>query len=252
MPVRLGTTRGCGPADSTTVTVVLGVTVSPALNPGCSGTIQLITMPTGNGFVEDRIGLLQHQPELTRDWSRRLFERQPDQVGQRPRRRAGADHELKRLVLLERRCFVGLGADDDSGRHRVAGFARDDGVPIESGDLVERLGLGESGEVRHLIGVRLIPGDRVGDAAGQAAPAAAAIGRIHFGPAATARSVVCGTLSSIGALTDDVVISSMVGTYSVVTIGGATSAAGTGAGGGNGGRGNCSRGITEQARGSAS
>src|ERR1043165_7255012 len=47
MPTRFGTTRGFGPFDSTTATVVFGVTVSPALRPGCSGTIQLMTVPAG-------------------------------------------------------------------------------------------------------------------------------------------------------------------------------------------------------------
>ena len=47
----------------------------------------------------------------------------------------------------------------------VAGFASDDRVPIEPGDLVERLGLGEPDEVWHDVRVRVVAGDEVGRAA---------------------------------------------------------------------------------------
>ena len=165
IPVRLGTTRGCGPADSTTATVVSGVTVSPAFNPGCSGTIQLITVPAGTVSSNAGSGLLQHQAELLQAGSC-LFECQSDQIGQWSRRRTGADDELERLALLENGGLGRLRADDDACWDVVTGFAGDDGVPVEPGDLVERLGLGEPGEMRHRMSVGVGASDEIGGATG--------------------------------------------------------------------------------------
>ena len=106
-----------------------------------------------------------------------LVERQADEVGQRSGRRASADDELKRLVLAPARVA-------SSGCVRMT-------IPAATSSLASRVttvsqsnpeiwlsasASVEPGEVRHLVGVRLIACDEVGDAAGRSRLARAAIG----------------------------------------------------------------------------